>query len=47
MTHPPLVAESAKNGVRRRLTSEHRLESIVPITTTTFTTMREEEHAHG
>ena len=40
MTHPPLVAATAKNGVSRRLISEHRLESIAPITT--LTTMRKE-----
>jgi len=47
MTHPPLVAEPAKNGVSRRLISKYRLESIAPITITTLTTMRDEGHAHG
>jgi len=47
MTHPLLVAESAKNEVRRRLISERRFESIAPITITTLTTMRDEGHAHG
>jgi SAM-dependent methyltransferase len=40
MTHPPSVAEAAKNGIRRRLISGQRLESIAPITITTLTTLR-------
>jgi hypothetical protein len=46
-TNPPFVAEAAKNGVRRRLISEHRLESIALITITTLTTLRDEGDTHG
>jgi hypothetical protein len=47
MTHPPLVAEPAKNGISRRLISEHRLESFAPLKITTLTTMRDERYRHG
>jgi len=47
MTPPPLVAEPEKNGVSRRLISEHRLESTAVTTLITLKTMRDEGHAHG
>jgi hypothetical protein len=47
MTQPPLVAETTKNGLGRRLILEHRFECIVPVAITTLTTMRDEGHAHG